>query len=406
MASEYQARPSVLSLATPQVALLTGGGDKPYALGLATALTSAGLPVDFIGSTDLCCEEILNNPRINFLNLRGDQNASAGWWRKVLRVLVYYVRLLVYAATARPRVFHILWNNKFEIIDRTALMLYYRLLGKKVVLTAHNINAGQRDGKDSLLNRMTLGFQYRMCDRIFVHTHRMKQEAIAEFGVAGDKVDVIPFGINRTVPDTPLTTFEARQRLGLAPDGRVVLFFGNIAPYKGLEFLVEAFELVGQTDLKLHLVVAGRLKDSEPYWRGLLEKINHSPTRKRMVLKIEYVPDAETEIYFKAADVLVLPYTHVYQSGVLSLGYGFGLPVIAADVGSLREEIIEGRTGFVFGAKDSRALAGAIKNYFDSDLYRDLKQRRPEIRDYANDHYSWAKVAAITSRVYSNLVVN
>ena len=64
----------------------------------------------------------------------------------------------------------------------------------------------------------------------------------------------------------------------------------------------------------------------------------------RVIARIEYVPDEETELYFKAADVLVLPYTHVFQSGVLFLGYSFGLPAIAADVGNLKEEIIEGQT--------------------------------------------------------------
>ena len=66
----------------------------------------------------------------------------------------------------------------------------------------------------------------------------------------------------------------------------------------------------------------------------------------------EFIPDEETEIYFKAADVLVLPYRHIYQSGVLFLGYSFGLPVLAADVGSLKDEIVEGKTGFVFRPED------------------------------------------------------
>src|SRR5208283_3582013 len=124
---------------------------------------------------------------------------------------------------------------------------------------------------------------------------------------------------------------------------------------------------------------------SEEYWSGLLAKINHCAARGKMVLKIEYVPDAETELYFKAADVLVLPYTHILQSGVLFLGYSFGLPVIATDVGSLKEEIIEGKTGFLFPAKDSAALSKVIETYFSSDLYKDLENRRREILDYANE---------------------
>src|ERR1039457_6707301 len=110
------------------------------------------------------------------------------------------------------------------------LMLYYRLLGKKIVFTAHNINIGQRDGTDSWLNRRTLKFQYRSCDYIFVHTRRMKEELVSEFDVAGHKVGVIPFGVNRPVPDTALSLPAARQRLGVAPEHKTILFFGNIAP--------------------------------------------------------------------------------------------------------------------------------------------------------------------------------
>src|SRR5207302_1859389 len=118
------------------VALLTGGSDKPYALGLTTALTSGGLSVDFIGSDDLDLPELRNNRLVNFLNLRGDQNPGANLARKVGRILTYYWRLIRYAATAKPKVFHILWNNKFELFDRTLLMFYYKLLGKKLVFTA------------------------------------------------------------------------------------------------------------------------------------------------------------------------------------------------------------------------------------------------------------------------------
>ena len=128
---------------------------------------------------------------------------------------MYYARLIRYAATAKPRIFHILWNNKFEFFDRTLLMLYYRFLGKKIVLTAHNVNAGRRDSNDTRLNRLTLRIQYRLADHIFVHTEKMKRELIEEFGVQGARVTVIPFGINNAVPNTRLTPAEAKQRLGI-----------------------------------------------------------------------------------------------------------------------------------------------------------------------------------------------
>src|SRR5436309_9673523 len=87
------------------ISLLTGGGDKPYALGMAAALTSEGISVDFIGSDDLNVPEVVTNPRINFLNLRGNQRSEASSMAKALRVLKYYVRLIGYSVTAKPKLF-------------------------------------------------------------------------------------------------------------------------------------------------------------------------------------------------------------------------------------------------------------------------------------------------------------
>src|SRR5262249_2198693 len=143
-----------------RVALLTGGGDKPYALGLASALLAQGIAFDFIGSDEGDGPELHNNPRVQFFNLRGDQRRNAGALKKLWRVLAYYARLLGYAITARPRIFQLLWNNKFEAFDRTVLMLYYRLLGRRLVFTAHNVNARKRDANDTFLNRLTLKIQY------------------------------------------------------------------------------------------------------------------------------------------------------------------------------------------------------------------------------------------------------
>jgi glycosyltransferase involved in cell wall biosynthesis len=400
------AQPSTLNpqLSTLRIALLTGGGDKPYALGMAAALTSVGIHVDFIGSEDLNVPELLNDPLVNFLNLRGDQRPEASRMAKALRVLSYYVRLIRYAATARPKLFHILWNNKFQFFDRTLLMLYYRMLGKRITLTVHNVNAGKRDLNDSFLNRLSLRIQYNLCHHIFVHTDGMKRELVADFCIPEEKVSVIPFGINNTVPNTSLSCKEAKRQLGVDASDKTLLFFGNIAPYKGLEYLIEAFNELLKRDRSYRLIIVGRPKGSIDYWNKIRGTIDCSGFEDHVLAKIEYVPDETTELYFKAADLLVLPYTHVFQSGVLFLGYSFGLPAIAADVGSLKEEIVEGETGFAFKPRDSSDLAKTIKRYFVSELFSELENRRPKIKEYANERNSWNKVAAITTAVYSDLL--
>jgi glycosyltransferase involved in cell wall biosynthesis len=382
-----------------QVALLTGGADRPYALGLAGSLIAQGISFDFIGSDFLEAPELRESPQVRFLNLRGDADPDAPLVTKVARVARYYARLLRYAATARPAIFHILWNNKLEFFDRTLLLLYYRSLGKRIVYTVHNVNVGKRDGIDSALNRLTLRIQYRLVDHLFVHTQQMKRELRADFGVADSKISVIPFGMNSTVPETALTGTEARRRLGLVESDKVVLFFGNIAPYKGLEYLVEAMALVANNLPECRLVVAGRPKGPESYWAGIEERIS-AVLGSRAVQRIEYVPDADTEVYFKAADLLVLPYTHVFQSGVLFLGYNFGLPALVSDVASLKDDIVEGTTGFVCPPRDSAALAQSIERFFASELYRSLPVRRPAIRRFASERYSWTTVGAITREIY------
>jgi glycosyltransferase involved in cell wall biosynthesis len=386
------------------VALLTGGGDKPYAFGLAMELISKVASLDLIGSDELDSPEFHNKRGVNFLNLRGDQRPDASLRKKMFRVLAYYAKLIQYALTAKPGIFHILWNNKFEFFDRTLLMFYYRLLGKQIVLTLHNVNARRRDSKDTSLNQLTLRIQYRLADHIFVHTEKMKIELIEEFRVQAARLTVIPFGINNAVPDTRLTAGEAKARLGIRNGDRTILFFGNIAPYKGLEYLISAFRQIATRHDDYRLIIAGRPKNCEKYWAAIREAIRQDVQRGRILLKEEYIPDDMTELYFKAADVLALPYKYIYQSGVLFLGYSFGLPVLAADVGSLKEDIIEGETGLIFKPQDPDDLARVIEQYFSSDLFLDLANRRERIRSFANKRHSWNEVGQITREVYASLL--
>jgi D-inositol-3-phosphate glycosyltransferase len=394
------ARPAIL-----EIALLTGGDDKSYALGITSALVEQRVSIDFIGSDKLDAPELHTTPLVNFLNLRGDQRENVGFLRKVLRILGYYWRLIRYAAAARPPVFHILWNNKFQFIDRVLLMLYYRLLGKKIVFTAHNVNAAKRDSNDTIVNRASLRIQYHLAHHIFVHTERMQRELVAEFGVPKSEISVIPFGINNTSPTTAMTSSEAKQRLRVSTSDKTALFFGQIAPYKGLEYLIDAFSDVTKRNESYRLIIAGKVKQGQrDYWNEIRRKIAINEIQHRIIERIEHIPDEEVELYFKAADVLVVPYVQIFQSGVPFLAYSFGLPVIATDVGSLRDDIVDGSTGFVCRPEDSCNLANTIDKYFKSELFHDLEARREEIKKFANERYSWNKVATITTGVYSNLL--
>jgi glycosyltransferase involved in cell wall biosynthesis len=387
----------------PYVALLTGGGDRPYALGLASSLVAEGLTIDFIGSDDLRAPQVCEDPRVRFLNLRGDQRPEAPLGVKAWRLFVYYARLIWYALTSRAPIFHILWNNRVEWFDRVVLPLLYRARGKRIVLTLHNVNREARDGRDSVWNRLTLKWQYRLSHHLFVHTEKMKAELVRGYDVQVEKIGVIPFGINGTVPNTTLSTAKARQLLDLPESAKVLLFFGNIAPYKGLDFLVDAFARVADEEPDCHLIIAGRPKP-DSYWTRINAQLQTLGLNERVTRRIEYVRDEDTEIYFKAADVLALPYVNVFQSGVLFLAYNFGLPVIATDVATMREDIEEGVTGFVSEPENAEALAAAIRKYFGSPLYLDLPQRRATIQRLGQERHSWATVGRVTRLVYCSLL--
>src|SRR4030095_4978277 len=184
-----------------------------------------------------------------------------------------------------------------------------------------------------------------------------------------------------------------------------ILCYGQIAPYKGLEYLIDAFSEVAKRNGTYRLIIAGKVKKGHvEYWSEIRRQIAASEFQDQIIERIEHIPDEQTELYFKAADVLVLSYTQVFQSGVVFLGYSFGLPAIVADVGSLKDEIIEGKTVFVSTPRDSSDLARKIEEYFHSELFRNLETNRFQIKEYANERYSWSKVATMTTAIYSTLL--
>lgn len=387
-----------------KVSILTGGKDPHYALGLLSGLKSHTIDIEFIGNDEMQDADVVRSKNVVYYNLRGDQSASVPLKEKIFRVLKYYYRLITYSIKTDSQLFHILWLNKFIFFDSTLLNLFYKMLGKKLVFTAHNINIKERDGDNTWMNWLSLKFMYKIVDHIFVHTEKMKNQLMKDFNIKEDKVTVIPFGINNIIPKSELTRIQARKKLHLGDREKIILFFGNIAPYKGLEYLLMASVHLKEKLDDFKLMIVGRIKNCEEYWDNIQEIVHKNKLNYYIIEKIEYVPDEEVEVYFKSADLLILPYKYIFQSGVICLSYNFGLPVIASDVGSLREEIVEGKTGFICQPEDPEDLAKKIELYFQSNLYKNLAENRGRIIKYATDKYSWGKVGEITYDVYKNLL--
>ncbi len=149
-ANEVEVRRQTIPNLPPgiEMALLTGCQDRHYAFGLAMALASKGVFLDIIGSDEIDSPELHSAPNLHFLNFREGQSDNANFVQKVWKLLVYYAKLIRYAARSRPKMVHILWNYKLELFDRTRSHAVLQGLGKKrLYFTAHNVNQARRDSK-------------------------------------------------------------------------------------------------------------------------------------------------------------------------------------------------------------------------------------------------------------------
>jgi glycosyltransferase involved in cell wall biosynthesis len=394
--------------ASMKVVLLTGGKDGHYARGLTRALTANGMRIELVGGR----EEMLGpgdvrGGSVALHDFVGKQDPHASQIMKIARVCAYFVRLFVFAAVTDARLFHILWFRRFARLERILVVAYLRLLRKKVVFTAHNVDDRARDGaKTHLADRLSLRFLYRAADHLLVHTGAMKEELTSAFDIAPSKVTVVPLGINDVVPAALVTHAEARQQLAVRLDARVLLFFGNIAPYKGVEDLIRALAELVPDDDRFIAIIAGPIRNrgAEAYYRDIERLIIDLGLAKHVMKETRHIPDEQAGLFFKAADVSILPYRRVYQSGVLGLSYAQGLPVIAADVGAMRDDIVDGETGLLFRPGDAGDLAAKIRSFFASSMYRDRDVRERMIAAHGATRFSWSENAERTVSVYAQLL--
>lgn len=177
---------------------------------------------------------------------------------------------------------------------------------------------------------------------------------------------------------------EACRLLGIDPSKKIVLFFGFIRDYKGLDLLLDA---TAKLPDDYCVVVAG-----EVY--GSFEKYERQIARLGIASKLKlcnhYIGDNEVPVYFSAADVCVLPYRSATQSGITSIAMHFSLPVIATDVGGLSEIVHHEKTGLIVEKPDADLLQASLKEYFD----RDLKEQFIRALATEKTAYSWASFAA------------
>lgn len=177
---------------------------------------------------------------------------------------------------------------------------------------------------------------------------------------------------------------EARDKLNIPQGKKVLLFFGFIRDYKGLDVLLETLSLLPED---YYLIIAGEVYGSDKKYRV---QIRNLEIADKVQVNFRYIGDEEVPLFFSAADVNVLPYRSATQSGILNIAYHFELPVIVTDTGSLSEAVKPYNTGMVVAEANSVLLLQQIQTFFDQNKQ---KECAAAIREYKK-HNSWDKMAA------------
>jgi len=386
-----------------RISILNAGQQTDYLYGLVSGLAELSpLEIEVVDS-DSSIGIFEGFQRVSFFNLRGDNISPQSLLTKIWIISRYYFRLLCYTAYSRSEIFHIQWENSIVVFDRTLLNLYYKLFGKKLVFTAHNVYREARDGKATPLRWFSLKLMYHLVDRIIVHTPKMKEDLCSLFRISPKKVVVIVHGINNRIQKKDLPLEEARRKLDIVPTAHVVLFFGQMDEYKGVETLIDAMAMLVKDDPSTILMVVGKPKRQSDYVSKLIARAAKILPDKNIKLRFQFIPNEEVETYFSATDCVVLPYRRIYQSGVIFLAYRFGVPIIATDVGDFRGDILDGETGFLCKPDDAGDMAAQIRRFFNSALFRQREETRARIQQLAENKYSWTNIGRQTYEVYTSL---
>jgi len=179
---------------------------------------------------------------------------------------------------------------------------------------------------------------------------------------------------------------EARRRLGLDPGARLLLFFGFVRDYKGLDVLLDAMPRISR-ETGAHLYVLGEFYSAREKTTAQIESLGIGP---QVTLRDGYVPDEEVGLYFSAVDAIVLPYRSATQSGIVPIAYQLERPVLCTDVGGLAEIVLDGETGLVVPPEDPESLASAVKRFYDEGL----EERCVPRIQVEKRRYSWERMAS------------
>lgn len=238
-----------------------------------------------------------------------------------------------------------------------------RLLGsayrQRICFLLHNVIPHERRPGDLFFTKRALGTSAH-----FIALSRAEERELTRLfpTIPAAKVHYSPHPIYDNYLKYTGTQAEARQYLGIkAP--RLLLFFGFVREYKGLDTLIRALPEIVENDPDIQLAIVGEFYQERKIYDQLIDGLM---MRDSIIIHEGYVGGHDVGCWFAAADVVVLPYRSATQSGIVPIAYALDMPVITSNVGGLPEVVVEGKTGFTVPPEDPHALALAVAAYFNA----------------------------------------
>ena len=363
-----------------------------YSLSLCSGLHEAGTDIQLMVTEDRVVETAVSFPIRHFAPAK---NAKQGRLKKTWLYILYLIKLPVFIFKNKIDVIH------FQFLRRERMESVYlpllRLLGIKIAYTAHNVLPHEKSRLDYFFKSLI----YKSAHSIIVHSTYIKQKLAANFTINADKIKIVPHGnFDIYLSATPPTKKNARKQLNLPQNSKVLLFFGNIREYKGLDTLLAAFQQSAVNDEQLHLLIAGSPRN-EALKRKYQTLINESGVQDKIIFHPQFIPTDEVETYFMAADIVVLPYKNIDHSGIVHLAYSFGKPIIATRVGDIETMIAEDGTGLLLKKNTPEDLAETINHAFE--INEELKAMGKIAQKLNGTKYSWSAIAKQTNLVYAGI---
>jgi len=307
------------------------------------------------------------------------------------RMLQAVWQIATAVTTFVPDVMHV----QESILDYGALSLFWLRRRFPMVLTVHD--AQPHSGRDrTLLEHWTAGRRRwfyaqslrRRADRVIVHGQVIRSELAAVSPETAQRIDVIPLGVLGGERDAA----GAGDFCAIDPVAPVTfMFFGRIEQYKGLGYLLDAADILASSGIRFRVIVAGRGPDlarhrarilSAP-WADLIEG---------------FIAAEEIPALFRRVHALVLPYVDASQSGVATIAFNHGRPVLATRTGSLPEMIRDGENGLLVAPRDAAGIAAAMQRLIQSPQERDLLARGA--LQFARTVLSWDRLAPLSVETY------